>query len=168
METKVTTNIHDIQPTDFPAIRGLEISDLVRGPSSIPEAPLLMQRKYLWMKRFPFLTIALVGRSDFPLNRRSPDWHPSRNRYDSKSPPLSVEFVKAGPRLGWKWTNRKLFGSCETQWLDPEPLPSDEGYEKYIVESKRQQVDVRLYRGFHRPPTQAEHAQILLAGRRRH
>lgn len=49
---------------------------------------------------------------------------------------LSVEFVSAGPRLGWRWTNAVRGGSCETIWLDLAPHPSDRDYDDYHTELK--------------------------------
>ena len=73
---------------------------------------------------------------------------------------MRVEFVKAGSRLGWRWTNCKRGGACETQWLDPEPNSTDEGYEKYLQELKHTK-NVVIFRGFKRPPNRQEHVQRI-------
>jgi len=47
---------------------------------------------------------------------------PERNDNDvhhSRKMPAHVEFVQAGSRLWWRWTNCVSGGACETNWLDP-------------------------------------------------
>jgi hypothetical protein len=44
--------------------------------------------------------------------------------------------------------------------LDPEPKPSDEGYDEYCRELDIVKCDIDFYRGFLTPPTREEHAQI--------
>ena len=86
------------------------------------------------------------------LSLDSPDrYHP--DVHHSRDMPHCVEFVKAGQRLGWRWTNAVSGGSCEPVWLDPEPDPSDEGYDVYLKELKDIERDVEFFKGFTSPPT---------------
>ena len=69
------------------------------------------------------------------LSRESPDYYEGRGDGDhdrAYAPPFCAELVKAGPRFGWRWTNGHDGGSCETNWLDPEPKHSDPDYNKYV------------------------------------
>jgi len=62
----------------------------------------------------------------------------------SPGPPFDIEleWVQAGPRLGWAWGFHKYIGdgddspfdSCEINWLDPEPDRNSNDYEIYIQE----------------------------------
>ena len=73
--------------------------------------------------------------------------------------PANVEFVRAGGRLGWRWTNCISGSACETVWLNPEPNTSEDGYEKYTREAHQIQKDVNFFRGFSAPPSEGQHRQ---------
>jgi hypothetical protein len=75
-------------------------------------------------------------------------------------PPFWVESVYAGPRQGWKFTNHATGGDCETQWSEPAPLVTDEGYDKYVKESIRVNKNVKFFRGFTEPPTHEEYLDL--------
>jgi hypothetical protein len=155
--TKVTGDIRDIGPNDFISIKEMNLSDTIHGGGNfvtIEDAPEIMLAHHNLKKRHP----SLIQSRYWFLSYNSPQ------RYDyaghsSRQPPLRVEFVKAGSRLGWRWTNGVKGGSCETQWLDPEPNSTDEGYEKYLQELKHSiNNDVDIFRGFNKsPPNQQEH-----------
>ena len=96
------------------------------------------------------------------LSEHSPDWYQIRNEY--VAPPFSIFFVQAGSRVGYRWETENQFPydfPCEVNWLDPEPDRESDGYEKYIEELEEINSQVKFYKGFHQPPTEAEY-QILL------
>jgi len=76
---------------------------------------------------YPYMTVGLAD--------------DSADRYEGMEygplPPLVVEMVKVGSRIGWRWTN-DLSGyeeqSCDINWMDEEPLDGDDGFEEYKEE----------------------------------
>ena len=74
-------------------------------------------------------------------------------------PPFHTEFVKAGPQLGWIWTNCGFGGSCEAVWLDPEPNKESVDYLTYLDELEYIENDTGFYKGFHKPLTKEEHQE---------
>jgi hypothetical protein len=82
------------------------------------------------------------------------------NGHHTRAPPFYVRLVKAGSRVGWRWSNGTGGGSCETHWLDPEPVPSDDDYGTYQQEIKSIDRDVDFYRGLLKPPTEAEYHEL--------
>lgn len=154
--TKVTGDIRKIGMNDFVSIKKLDLGDGVYGfgyLKSIADAPLIMQAKYYLKKRNP----SLFARR-WRLSYESSDRY-EINGHHSRAPPFWVEFVEAGPRIGWRWTNCVHGGSCEIHWLDPEPNPSDEGFEKYKDDVESLKNEVGFYEGFLVPPTAEEHEQ---------
>ena len=155
--TKVTGDIREIGPNDFSSIKKemeLCYTPIYGGGTlmKIEDAPEVMLAHHNLKKR----NQSLFHDRDWRLSYHSPQYFDYAGHF-SRQPPFRVEFVKAGSRLGWRWTNCKKEGSCETQWLDPEPNSTDEGYEKYLRESKHINNDVVIFRGFKRPPNQQEH-----------
>lgn len=158
--TKVTGDIRDIGPHDFISIKEMNLSDNIHGGGAlmtIEDAPAIMLARYNLKKRNP----RLFHSRYWYLSHLSPQYYDHHYcGHSSRKPPLRVEFVKAGSRLGWRWTNGVKGGSCETQWLDPEPNSTDEGYKKYLQELKHSiHNDVDIYRGFKSPPNRQEHGQ---------
>jgi hypothetical protein len=90
------------------------------------------------------------------------------------APPLCINFVEVGSRLGWRWStpnqpeDDEIFGdeteypahSCEINWLDPEPDREDDGYQAYILELESIQKSINIYRGYHQPPTEEEYRRL--------
>lgn len=155
--TQVTGDIRKIAPNDFISLKELKVGDKVYGGGNIEkisDAQSVMLARYYLKKHHPNL---FESRCDI-LSIQSPDRYQIHG-HRSRSPPFDVEFVKAGSRLGWRWTNAFSGGSCETQWLDPEPKSTDQGYDTYIKDLENLDKDVSFYRGFSRPPTQQEHQQ---------
>jgi hypothetical protein len=155
MVTKVTGDIREIGPNDFSSIQEMELCDTIHGGGElmkIEDAPEIMLARSNLKKRHP----SLFQDKQLFLSHLSPQYYDYYTGHRSRDPPLRVEFVKAGSRLGWRWTNCEKGGSCETQWLDPEPNSTDEGYEKYLQELKHTK-NVDIYRGFKRPPNEEEH-----------
>jgi len=111
----------------------------------IADVPPIIQGLYHLKKRMlkPYDNFAALK-----LSKESPD------RYLRQiCPPFWVEFVVAGPRVGWRWTNLLPGGACETNWFDPEPHPSDVNYDRYAEALEKVQGNVQLFRGFRSPPT---------------
>ena len=157
--TRVTGDIRHIGPNDFISIQFMSLSNFIYGGgdhfTSIEEVPDLMLARYNLKKQRPIL----FTNQRWYLSRDSQQYY--EYQYDgptNRHPPFQVEFVQAGARLGWRWTNGLLGGSCEIHWLDPEPTPTDEGYDEYLNELEDTN-DVDFYRGFQRPPTFDEHQQ---------
>jgi len=155
--TKVEGDIRAIGESAFPALKHLDLSDHVYGGGTIQkiaEAASLMEARYQFMKQFPDVSTQRLCR----LADDSPDRY-YVSCHQSRAPPFWTEFVKVGPRMGWRWTNAAMGGCCEINWLDPEPHPTDELYEEYC--KKLVQDDEKLergfFRGFHRPPSEVEY-----------
>lgn len=157
-DTRVTGDIRNIGPSDFKSLKQLELGDGIYGGGnlqSIHEAAEIMSARYTLKKRTP----ELFQNRRWWLSDDSPE-HYTSNAHRSRAPPFYVEFVKAGPRLGWRWTNCVVGGACETYWLDAEPeLSSSEDYQDYLEELDGVNRCVYFYRGFLTPPTPEEYKQ---------
>jgi len=132
---KIVGDIRDIGPGKFQSIESqVDLPDSVYGGGHLPsiaETPDIMRAWYILKKH---------NRHIFSCKRMSLSID-SPERYVNyvhhcREMPAFVEFVEAGSRLGWRWTNCVSGGSCETNWLDPEPNQSDEGYDVYLKELK--------------------------------
>lgn len=171
-KTKVSGDIREIGTGDFLSLKRFEVGDLVYGGGDImrtEDASPVMEAKYRLKKRNP----ELFSSRRWRLSEESPQFYRTDGRlHHSREPPLWVEFVTAGPRIGWRWTNAVSGGSCETNWLEPPlspPPPEEEGssnddysgYEKYLHELNQiENKDVELFKGYtKKPPTQEEHAR---------
>ena len=157
--TAVEGDFRNIGPDDFPSIRRLEVGGHVYGGgdlASLADAEAVMLAIYFLKKRNPEI---LEGKR-WRLSEDSPQRYGVDGRY-SRAPPFYVEFVEAGSRIGWRWTNLMFGGSCETNWLDPEVKESEEGYEEYAQKMKEIESDVEFYRGFSVPPTEAQWRRSL-------
>jgi len=157
---KVVCDITDIGPADFQSIESAftDLPDSVYGAGHLPsiaETPKIMQAWYTLKKRNQHI---FSGRR-MSLSLYSPERY-DNNVHHSRDMPKCVEFVSAGPRLGWRWTNAVNGGSCETNWIDPAPNPSDVNYDVYLKELKEIERDVDFFKGFFKPPTQQEHLQL--------
>jgi len=150
LATKITGDVRNIRESDFPA---LEICKLGQSAiygggyyvDRITDVAPIIQGRYRLKKRM------LKPNDNFAalkLSNESPD------RYlHEREPPFWVEFVVAGPRLGWRWTNLDLGGACETNWFDPEPQPSDADYDRYAEALANVEGNVYYFQGFRSPPT---------------
>ena len=103
----------------------------------------------------PYMTVGLAD--------DSPDRYEGME--DCPLPPLVVEMVKVGSRIGWRWTN-DLSGyeeqSCDINWMDEEPLDGDDGFEEY--QEKLQELE-GYGKGFFNsftlhPPTEEDYNKI--------
>jgi hypothetical protein len=160
--TAVTGDIRDISDNDFSSLEGLILPNGVYSGHGyvlhrISDGPDLIRTLYLFNKRRPSVIEQLHGMY-WTLSYDSPD------RYDSVdegrlSPPFCIQFVQAGPRLGYRWEN-SIYSPCEVNWLDPEPDRESSDYAKYIEELQQINAEVDLYRGLHQPPTEEEYNRL--------
>jgi hypothetical protein len=156
----VKGDIRDIGDNDFSSLE--ERLFLPRGVyggkgyelQRISDVTELVRAVYLLNKQRPFLLIdAWIG----TLSYDSPDRYGSLE--DDDTPPFDIYFVKAGPRLGYRW---QTYGCnpCEVNWLDPEPGEESGDYAEYIVDLQEIECDVDSYSGFYQPPTQEEYEAL--------
>ena len=155
---KVMGDIRDIGQGDFPSIEDtVSLPDTVYGGNlpSIAEAADIMLAWHNIKKRNPKLEFYGLGLSFDSPERYHNDVHHSRDM------PSHAKLIQAGPRSGWRWTNCVMSGgSCEAQWFDAEPNPSDDNYDVYLKELKEIEKDVGFYKGFVTPPSQEEHLEL--------
>jgi len=163
-ETAIEGDLSRLGPNDFLAIQSWCLGENVRGSKDIPrisDAARLMQSLYPMKKRksnlFLFHRWTLQDDSLDYYNRN----YPQRNNINFR-PPFWIEFLQAGPRVGWRWTNAARFGACLPNWLDPEPQPQEEGYDEYLKMAKLYESQVEIYRGFTAPPTAAQHDELVM------
>lgn len=156
--TNITGDIREIGSNDFVSISELFLGDGIYGNVSfdhIDDVPGIMKAKYNLMKR-----PTIFGEHDFDdemyLSEDSLQFYHAPEGMPP-NPPFWVKFVYAGRRSGWKFTNCTTGGDCETEWFEPAPLVTDEGYDKYVKESIRVNKNVTLFRGFTEPPTHEEY-----------
>jgi hypothetical protein len=122
----------------------------------ISDSPDLIRTVYHLKKQRP--TLKMRGWYG-TLSEDSPDFY--HNAIDDffYSPPLYIRFVKAGSRIGYRWDTQMCGRNpCEVNWLDPEPDRESSDYKKELRQIESQ---VKLYRGFHQPPTQEEYTTLF-------
>jgi hypothetical protein len=162
--TAVTGDIRDIDDNDFLTLEQLFLPKGVYGCHGyefqrISDGPDVARAVYLLKKQRPALE---MGYWCVYLSRDSPDWYESADE-DDDTPPFYIQFVKAGPRLGYRWETDDG-NPCKVNWLDPEPDRESSHYEEYMKELQR--IDRGfyyyrgLYRGFHQPPTQEQYTLL--------
>jgi hypothetical protein len=164
--TAITGDIRDVGENDFSSLEQLTLPKGVYGGKegckfqNISDAPDVVRAVYLLKKQRPALKM-----EDWygVLSRDSPEWYESAGEYHV-SPPFSIHFVKAGPRVGYRWTTSCHMRNepCEVNWLDPEPDRKSIDYEEYIarLQEINENDEVKLYRGFHQPPTEEEYNRL--------
>ncbi|KAL9189339.1 hypothetical protein ACHAXT_011829 [Thalassiosira profunda] len=108
---------------------------------------------------------SLAKRKTCPCMARVQLSNDSLDRYAGggwASPPFSLEVVKAGTRLGWRWTNLDDHrpDSCEINWLDSAPVEGTEEYAEYAKGLEEMKESVKFYTGLFAPPTEAEYRQL--------
>ncbi|CAJ1935190.1 unnamed protein product [Cylindrotheca closterium] len=157
-KTKIIGDIREIGKDDFEALSEVDLPSGVYGGEvikKIEDAPDIMQVWYRLNKRNP----GLSGYPRWNLSEDSPQ-HYAADGHPPRDPPFEIEFVRAETRLGWRWTNCMAHGSCETNWFDPEPDPTDPRYDAYLIHFERLAKDVSFYEGFHSPPTQMQYEEL--------
>ncbi len=166
LRTAVTGDIRDISEDDFSPLEELALPKGVYGGSGyefqrISDGLELIRAVYLLKKQRPALKMKEWYGT---LSENSPDWYGFASDYEIYFPtPLCIRLVQAGSRVGYRWTTDHFawVGSCEANWLDPEPDSESSEYEGYIEELQAIEAKVRFYRGFHQPPTQEEYQGLV-------
>jgi hypothetical protein len=163
--TAVIGDIRDIGASDFSALErlGLRLPKNVYGGDGyelhrISDASDLIRAVYLLDKQRPELEYSYYW--DGQLSYDSPDWYESVDEDEGDSPPFKILFVKAGPRIGYRWEGYGGDNPCEVNWLDPKPVVESGDYAKYIEELQQINAQVYFYRGFHEPPTEEEYNRL--------
>ena len=177
--TAVSGDIRTIDERSLVSLKALCVGEGVYGGGRIEcieEVPTLMRARHILMRRNPKMFHHWSWMCRWCLSHLSPQWYTGatrtarttmdgRDRNGSSAPPLMVEFVTAGNRIGWRWTNRHKGGSCEIHWIDPEPSLSclgEDGWDKYRKELVELERDCKLFAGYLIPPTRAEFNKLLL------
>ncbi len=153
----VTGDVRDITVNDFRGLNHLYLPSTVYGGvgyefGSISEVPAFMNSIYRLQKRTP----SLFDQCVWYLSHSSPDSYVSLSFAETYLPPAPLEFtfIRAGPRLGWRWTQ------CEVNWLDPEPDRRSSEYGRYTKELRRIQRNAMFYSGYWEPPTEEEYWRL--------
>eukprot|EP00985_Skeletonema_marinoi_P030289 scaffold31424_cov76-Skeletonema_marinoi.AAC.2 len=130
---------------------------------SISEVPSFIQAVHILLQRTPtpFGKGWLQRAFYWKLSTNSPDWYGWDNGSDNPSPPFFLQFIQAGPRLGWSWCDFDVH-SCEINWLDAEPSCESNDYATYfedlqLLERRR---DFNFYSGFYVPPTEDQYRRL--------
>jgi hypothetical protein len=161
--TAVIGDIRDIGKNDFVSLEQLKLPKTVYGGYSyefqrISDAPDLVRSLYLLKKQRPALS--MLGSWRGILSQSSPDWYEPA-AFDPFFISFSIHFVKAGPRVGYQWAVTQH--RCEVNWLDPEPDRDSSEYAKYIEKLRRIELQRKVFKGFHQPPTEEEYDRLLEA-----
>ena len=161
--TAVTGDIRDIGEHDFSSLECLILPEGVYGCRGyqfqrISDAPDLMRTLYQLNAKRPVLS--LLNDWSGILSENSPDWYE-----DEDDPPFNIISVKVGSRLGYRWQtiDYEIYyvDPCEMNWLDPEPDRESSDYAKYIEELQEINSQVKMYKGFHQPPTAEEFRRLI-------
>ena len=158
---RIGGDIRDVKPGDFRSVESFgKLPDSIFGGSYLPsiaDTPSIMHAWYILKKQNPcILSPCSNGLCRLSLSIMSTERYHNEVHH-TRYMPTCVEFVYAGSRLGWRWTNAVRGGSCETIWMDPAPNPTDEGYDTYLQELDEVKQDVGFYTGYFAPPSQEEH-----------
>eukprot|EP00984_Skeletonema_dohrnii_P012232 scaffold4944_cov104-Skeletonema_dohrnii-CCMP3373.AAC.6 len=184
LETSVTGDIRDISENDFTVIREMQLPATVYGGfghtfQHISEVPAFMDEIYCIEKIKP----PVLDGCDWYLSENSPDHYDMTVSDDvddeTPEPPFDVSLVRAGSRLGWRWSWKGDFinaapgepnfehVSCEVNWLDPEPKKDSSDYELYSQELKQIEKEINFFKGFHEPPTAERYKQLCREHKRK-
>eukprot|EP00984_Skeletonema_dohrnii_P029502 scaffold20195_cov75-Skeletonema_dohrnii-CCMP3373.AAC.2 len=161
----VKGNLLDIGEHHFPQLQSLSLPDQVYGGNGykfqrIAEMTDFIHKVYhLKKRRSPKLLLHWT----WHLSEDSPDWYRAMS-YPQL--PFSIELVKVGSRLGYRWFGVYVVQSenddgptqyCEINWLDQEPERESSEYEVYLQKLERIQRNIDFYKGYSQPPTQDEY-----------
>jgi hypothetical protein len=162
--TAVRGDIRDIRENDFSSLKYLNLPKGVYGGQGykfqrISDGPDLVRAVYLFNEQRPILKMKEYWCG--VLSEDSPDRYEIVDE-ECFPAPLFIHIVKAGSRLGYRWTT-DLYGQhpCEANWLDPEPDRESSEYEIYIEELQEIESEVDVYSGFHQPPTEEEYRRLI-------
>mmetsp|Transcript_34444 Transcript_34444/g.69568 ORF Transcript_34444/g.69568 Transcript_34444/m.69568 type:complete len:441 (+) Transcript_34444:1429-2751(+) len=169
--TGVTGDIRDIRPEQFPSLQILNVqgTEVYGGRlSRIGDAPAIMAAyRRLMTHRRPFRC-----QISLRLDHDSPDNYSMQGPFPFTDMPSCLRLRNFGPRWGYQWTNpfdsSGHRGSCEINWLDPEPYPCDEGYREYCnahraFQTEYDDIQFNLFRGLAHPPTEREWNRLIIS-----
>ena len=166
--TKVTGDIRNIGRDAFTTLQSLYLPATARGGvghkfQSISEVPSFIQAVHILLQRTPtpFGKGWLQRAFYWKLSTNSLDWYGWNDGSDNPPPPFFLQFIQAGPRLGWSWCDFDVH-SCEINWLDAEPSCESNDYATYfedlqLLERRR---DFNFYSGFYVPPTEDQYRRL--------
>ena len=156
-QTSVVGDVGRIKDGHFSKIKYLDLPKECFSLDQVDDAAVVMQASCCLMRT----NGARIGEHRYPwiLSNNSSDYYPM-DIFSLLEPPFHVQTVKAGSRIGWRWTNGRAYGSCETNLVNPEPVKEDSDYYKYMREMKSLQADVQSFRGFFKPPTLEEYQRL--------
>ena len=158
-----TGDVRDFGNNDFPSLESLQLPKVVYGGHGyelqrISDGPDLIRSLYLLKKQRP--TLSMLGSWRGVLSKDSLDWYEAADHHPGMLH-FCVTFVKAGPRIGYQWSQGRH--CCEVNWLEPEPERDSSDYEKYIEELRRnkRRDPVDFFTGIFQPPSEDEYNRLL-------
>eukprot|EP00984_Skeletonema_dohrnii_P019766 scaffold9512_cov168-Skeletonema_dohrnii-CCMP3373.AAC.2 len=164
----ITRDMRKIGENDFPVLERLHlgegaISSTRHQFQRISDVPSAAEAIYRLNRRDPPL---IKNLDDFcwSLSRDSPDWYASNGERSHPPSPFSIDFVRAGSRVGWRWKanvrKNQNSNTCEINWLDPEPDSESNDYDVYIRELQSIQDDIFCFEGYHQPPSEEQYKRL--------
>eukprot|EP00984_Skeletonema_dohrnii_P005981 scaffold2120_cov150-Skeletonema_dohrnii-CCMP3373.AAC.4 len=166
----ITGDMREIGENDFPMLESLHLGEGVIGSNChkfqhISDVASVAEAVHRLKQRNPPQNVGYVFWS---LSQDSNECYTSNGKAGHPPPPFSIDFVRAGSRVGWRWKathynhgcKSRVTNSCEINWLDPEPGRESNDYDVYIRELQSIQEDVFCFEGYHQPPTEEEYKRV--------
>ena len=131
-----------IKMSDFPRIRQFDLPGVIQSIDNVSEIVCVLTH-------FAMRDVSCL--SSLHLSENSPDHYKMIGFGPFTT--FKLEFVKAGPRLGWRWIsperrwepgNRE---SCEINWLGSEPDTNSNNFRVYHEEAEGLKSHIRFYKG---------------------
>lgn len=158
-DAPVGGDVRKLKDRDFPALKHLSLPTGAYGFgifARVADAPEVMRAFCRLGKRNG--TVIDGGRrwylSDDSVDRYGIDV------FSLLVPPFEIELVRAGPRVGWRWTNGQRRGCCEINWYGDDPPEGSDDREEYLNDLKGHSIDIGLFKGFCMPPTEEEYKRL--------
>ena len=184
--TGVVGDVRYLRVQHFPGLKGnIDLPHGAFGGAAlqrIDDAQAIIEALYPLKQRTP----SVFQNKIWELSPDSPDWYESDIRTSYNVNPFKMEFVSAGPRVGWRWF-ATTGNSCEVNWLEAEPekeylisltleapletedflgeILSDkqstqrflDGYTLYNERMAKLDKEANVWRGFFAPPSEEEY-----------
>lgn len=131
-----------IRMSDFPCIRKFDLPGVIQSIDNVSEIVCVLAH-------FAMREVSCF--SSLHLSEKSPDHYEMIGFGPFTT--FKLEFVKAGPRLGWRWISPERrwepgnCESCEINWLGSEPDADSNNFHLYHEEAEGLESSVRFYRG---------------------
>ena len=139
-------NASKLRMSDFPRIRKLDLPGVIQSLDNVPEIVCVLSH---FAMRVPSCL------SSLRLSENSPD-HYGRVGFGPLTT-FKLEFVKAGPRLGWRWISPERrwesSESCEINWLGSEPDADSNNFRVYHEEASDLESSVSFFKGIYNLPS---------------